>query len=84
MIVFLKRLMGIELEQKRQGKRFRENLNGFDLKQKKLDALEGQLQEIVVSVEEQQGSIRARPSSAMSGEHSLNLAVGGDLAEDAT
>jgi len=82
MIMFLKRLIGVEVEQKKQGKRFIDNLNGFDIKQKKLDGLEEQLNAIVLSVEEQQGSIRARPSSAMSGEHQLNLSVGGSLEEN--
>jgi len=81
-VVFLKRLIGIEQEQVKQGKRFRDNLNGFELKQEKLAGLEEQLHDIVLSVEKQQDSIRARPSSAMSGEHRLELATGGKLAEE--
>jgi len=77
--VFLMRMIGVEPEQQKQVKRFKDNLNGFDRKQSKLSDLEEQLHGIVLSVEEQQDSIRARPSSAMSGEHQLDLAVGGKL-----
>lgn len=66
MIVFLKRLIGTEEDQVRERERFHRNLNGFDTRQKELDGIEEQLTHILDAVEEQQDSIRARPSSIVS------------------
>jgi hypothetical protein len=66
MIVFLKRLIGTEESQVRERERFRKNLNGFDTRQKEMDGIEDQLSRILDAVEEQQESIRARPSSIIS------------------
>lgn len=66
MIVFLKRLIGSEEGQLYEGARFKKNLNGFDDRQKELEDVEGQLAKIMNAVEEQQESIRTRPSSMFS------------------
>ena len=77
MLVFLKRLIGVEEDQVREDERFRRNLDGFDERQGKLDGLEEQLGEILSGVETKQQVIRTRPSSATSGSHALNLNIGG-------
>lgn len=73
MIVFLKRLVGREESQVREGERFKKNLNGFDAKQRELAEIEVKLKEILDAVEEQQENIRTRPRSSMSGHHELKL-----------
>lgn len=66
MIVFLKRLIGAEKGQLFEDARFKKNLNGFDNRQRELEDVEDQLVKILDAVEEQQDSIRARPSSIFS------------------
>jgi len=77
MIIFLKRLIGVEEDQIREDERFKKNLNGFDDRQEKLDGLEDQLSEILAGVETKQRIICTRPGSAASGRYALNLQTGG-------
>jgi len=83
MIVFLKRLVGIEPVQRREQKRFTENLNGVAVQNSKLDGLQAQLDEIVVAVEEKTTEQRSSMSSGMSGEHQLVEIPEGALASGA-
>jgi hypothetical protein len=72
MITFFKRLVGVGEEQVREQERFTKNLNGIAAKNKELDELQSQLEDIVVAVEDRTDQLCSIPSGT-SGEHSLNL-----------
>lgn len=72
MMKFFKRLAGVCEEQVREQERFTRNLNGIAAKNKELDELQAQLEDIVVAVEDRTEQLRSIPSGT-SGEHSLNL-----------
>lgn len=76
MIVFLKRLVGIEPGQVQEQERFTRNLNGIAAKNKELDGLKEVLDEIVVAVEEKTSAQRSARPSGMSGEHKIEVPEG--------
>jgi len=81
MFTFFRRLIGTDPIQRAVNRRFRNGLNGFDKRAEEIEGIEGQLASIISTVEKKQDSLRAARRTDMSGEHRLNLAVGGSFEE---
>jgi hypothetical protein len=78
MIVFLKRLVGIESEQREVHARFKRGLNGFDERAEELEDVESKIAAVMKALEEKKEAMQASRRSGASGEHSLNLTMDGE------
>lgn len=82
MIVFLKRLAGVETTQREVRERFKRNLNGFDERAAELEGIEAKLAGVAETVDKKSTSIRAAQRTDLSGEHKLNLPAGGGFGRE--
>lgn len=77
MITFLKRLAGVEIAQQRELERFKKNLNGIAAKNRELDELQAQLDDIVVAVGEKVQANRSSPPNAQRSSVPEGMVIGG-------
>jgi len=78
MLMFFRRLVGVEDTQREEHARFKRNLNGFDKRATELNDIESQLAKVVHAIDEKKDAVQASRCSGASGEHSLNLTIDGE------